>query len=98
MRRVAMLLWLVLALVVGVHWVGEAQQPPASGADDPRFTGKSTPMEGKDGPYADYVSTLAPEAKAFFRDKLRQAYVDGEADGARSYAATAWVVKGKVPI
>jgi len=47
MRRVTVLLWLVLALVVGVHWVGEAQQPPA-GADDPRFTGKSVPMEGKD--------------------------------------------------
>ena len=29
MRRVTVLLWLVLALVVGVHWVGEAQQPPA---------------------------------------------------------------------
>ena len=47
MRRVTVLLWLVLALVVGVHWVGEAQQPPA-GADDPRFTGKSVAMEGKD--------------------------------------------------
>jgi len=47
MRRVTVLLWLVLALVVGVHWVGEAQQPPA-GADDPRFTGKSEAMEGKD--------------------------------------------------
>jgi len=49
MKRLTVLLWLVLALVVGVHWVGEAQQPPASsGADDPRFTGKSVPMEGKD--------------------------------------------------
>jgi len=48
MRRVAMLLWLVLALVVGVHWVGAAQQPPAGGADDPRFTGKSVTMDGKD--------------------------------------------------
>ena len=47
MRRVTVLLWLVLALVVGVHWVGEAQQPPA-GADDPRFTGKAGAMEGKD--------------------------------------------------
>ena len=47
MKRVTVLLWLVLALVVGVHWVGEAQQPPA-GADDPRFTGKSVAMEGKD--------------------------------------------------
>lgn len=55
------------------------------------------PMEGEDGPYADYVRTLTREGKALFNDKLRLAYVDGEADGARSYAATAWVVKGKVP-
>jgi|SRR5215204_2788520 len=47
MKRVTVLLWLVLVLVVGVHWVGEAQQPPP-GADDPRFTGKSMAMEGKD--------------------------------------------------
>lgn len=57
-----------------------------------------TPLEGKDGPYADYVRTLTPEGKAVLRDKVRLAYVDGEADGPRSYAATAWVVKGKVPI
>ena len=56
------------------------------------------PMDGKDGPFADYVRTLTPEVKAVFRDKLRSAYVDGEADGPRSYAATAWVVKGRVPI
>jgi len=53
------------------------------------------PMEGSDGPYAEYISTLTPTAKAVLRDKVRLAYVDGEADGARSYAATAWVVKGK---
>ena len=28
---------------------------------------------------------------------VRLAYLDGEGDGPRSYAATAWVVKGKVP-
>jgi hypothetical protein len=28
---------------------------------------------------------------------VKLAYLDGEADGARSYAATAWVVKGRVP-
>jgi len=55
------------------------------------------PIEGKDGPYADYVRTLTPEAKAVLRDKLRLAYVDGEADGPRSYAATSWVVRGAVP-
>jgi SAM-dependent methyltransferase len=56
-----------------------------------------TPIEGKDGPYADYVRTLSPEAKAILRDKLWLAYVDGEADGPRSYAATSWVVRGTVP-
>ena len=55
------------------------------------------PFEGKDGPYAEYVRTLNPEAKAVLRDKVRLAYVDGEADGPRSYAATSWVVKGRVP-
>ena len=48
MKRVALLLWLALALVVSTHWVGTAQQPPAAGADDPRFTGKSVTMEGKE--------------------------------------------------
>jgi SAM-dependent methyltransferase len=57
-----------------------------------------TPLEGKDGPYAEYVRTLKPEGKAVLRDKVRLAYVDGEADGPRSYAATAWVVKGTVPV
>ena len=55
------------------------------------------PLEGKDGPYAEYVGTLTPEAKAVLRDQVWLAYVDGEADGPRSYAATSWVVKGTVP-
>jgi quercetin dioxygenase-like cupin family protein len=48
MKRVAVLLGLVLTLVVAVNWVGEAQQPPAAGADDARFTGKTVVMDGKD--------------------------------------------------
>jgi quercetin dioxygenase-like cupin family protein len=48
MKRVAVLLWLVLVLAVSTHWVGRAQQPPAAGADDPRFTGKTVTMESKD--------------------------------------------------
>ena len=56
------------------------------------------PFEGKDGPMAEYVQTLAPEAKAVLNDKVRLAYVDGEPDGPRSFAATAWVVRGKVPL
>jgi hypothetical protein len=55
------------------------------------------PIEGKDGPLADYVGTLSAETKTKLRDMVKLAYVDGGADGARSYAATAWVVKGKVP-
>jgi SAM-dependent methyltransferase len=56
-----------------------------------------TPHEGKDGPVADYVSTLGADARARLKEIVRLAYLDGEGDGPRSYAATAWVVKGKVP-
>lgn len=56
------------------------------------------PLDGKDGPYAEYIRTLAPEEKEVLREKLRLAYVDGEPNGPRSYAATAWAVKGKVPV
>ena len=56
-----------------------------------------TPIEGKEGPVAAYVGTLDVNAKARLRDMVRLAYLDGEADGVRSYAATAWVVKGRVP-
>jgi len=55
------------------------------------------PAEGNDGPAAAYVSTLDREAKAKLRAMVELAYLNGETDGARSYAATAWVVKGKVP-
>ena len=55
------------------------------------------PNEGKDGPLADYVGTLSAETKTKLRDMVKLAYVDGGPDGARSYAATAWVVKDKVP-
>jgi SAM-dependent methyltransferase len=56
-----------------------------------------TPNDGKDGPIAEYVGTLDPDAKAKLRDMVELAYLDGEMDGPRSYAATAWVVKGTVP-
>lgn len=55
------------------------------------------PAEGLDGPIADYVSTLRPHIRAKLRDMVQLAYLDGEVDGARSYAATAWAVKGKAP-
>ena len=56
-----------------------------------------TPAVGKDGPVAQYVGTLGADAKARLRDMVGLAYLEGEEDGPRSYAATAWVVKGKVP-
>ncbi len=55
------------------------------------------PCDGKDGPLADYVTTLNVADKTRFRDALRLAYIDGEADGPRSYAAVAWAVKGVAP-
>jgi hypothetical protein len=55
------------------------------------------PCEGKDGPTAEYVGSLSSEMRDRLRDAVRLAYLDGEADGPRSYAATAWAVKGQVP-
>jgi SAM-dependent methyltransferase len=56
-----------------------------------------TPVEGKEGPVAEYVGSLGADVRAMLRDIVRFAYLDGEDDGPRSYAATAWVVKGIVP-
>lgn len=55
------------------------------------------PLAGKNGPQAQYIATLADPARERLRDALRCAYVDGEPDGPRSYAALAWAVKGSVP-
>jgi SAM-dependent methyltransferase len=55
------------------------------------------PGEGRDGPVAAYVRTLDLDAKWRLRDVVEASYLEGEPDGPRSYAATAWVVKGKVP-
>jgi SAM-dependent methyltransferase len=55
------------------------------------------PAESKDGPVAAYVGTLDTVAKSKLRRAVQLAYLNGEPDGARSYAATAWVVRGKVP-
>lgn len=55
------------------------------------------PVAGKEGPVAEYVGGLGAEGTERLRVAVRQAYLDGETDGPRSYAATAWVVKGTVP-
>lgn len=56
-----------------------------------------TPVEGREGPAAAYVGTLDAIAKSRLRNAVRLAYLNGEPDGGRSYATTAWVVRGKVP-
>jgi SAM-dependent methyltransferase len=56
-----------------------------------------TPYLGKEGPAAEYVASLDAEKQERLRDLVRAAYLDGEADGPRSYAAIAWAVSGSVP-
>ena len=55
------------------------------------------PYEGKDGPGAQYMATLDAEQKERLRNFVRVAYLAGDPDGPRSYAATAWAVRGIVP-
>jgi SAM-dependent methyltransferase len=55
------------------------------------------PYVGQDGPGAEYVATLSEAERERLREAVRWAYVDGEPDGPRSYAALAWAVKGIVP-
>jgi ubiquinone/menaquinone biosynthesis C-methylase UbiE len=54
-------------------------------------------IDGRDGPIAAYLNSLATETKVTLRRLVEAAYLDGESDGPRSYAATAWAVKGRVP-
>jgi ubiquinone/menaquinone biosynthesis C-methylase UbiE len=56
-----------------------------------------TPYTGKEGPAAEYVSTLSGAERARLRQAVEAAYLDGEADGPRSYAALAWAVRGTTP-
>ena len=55
------------------------------------------PYDGRDGPGAEYVMTLDAHARGRLVDAVRAAYLDGEADGPRSYAALAWAVRGLAP-
>jgi ubiquinone/menaquinone biosynthesis C-methylase UbiE len=55
------------------------------------------PYAGQDGPGAEYVTTLGEAERARLREAVRCAYVDGDPDGPRSYAAVAWAVKGIAP-
>ena len=54
-----------------------------------------TPVERNDGPLAEYVKTLDSKTAARLRLAVESAYLGGDADGPRSFAATAWVIRGK---
>lgn len=54
------------------------------------------PYGGKEGPAAQYVAGLDAAARSRLVEAVRAAYLDGEPDGPRSYAALAWAVKGLV--
>ena len=55
-------------------------------------------IDGKEGgPIAEYLGTLNAKTKLTLRRRIEAAYIDGEPDGPRSYAATAWAVRGRVP-
>lgn len=55
------------------------------------------PMAGREGPLAAYVGSLGRDDQERLLEAVRLAYLDGDPDGPRSYAATAWVVKGTAP-
>ncbi|MBA3477813.1 MAG: hypothetical protein H0T52_05345 [Lautropia sp.] len=55
------------------------------------------PYEGRDGTVAAYLATLQEADKRRLREAVERAYLDGEREGPRSYAALAWAVKGIVP-
>ena len=56
-----------------------------------------TPVAGAEGPIAEFVQTLDKDTQARLQEAVRSAYLDGDPDGPRSYAATAWVVRGRSP-
>ena len=52
------------------------------------------PWLGGQGSVGPYVAGLAPDKRAAIERQLRLAYLVGRNDGPRSFAATAWAVKG----
>lgn len=55
------------------------------------------PLEGKDGPIPAYLRSVPSDIRGQIKEAVRRAYLDGEDDGPRSYAATTWVVTGTKP-
>jgi hypothetical protein len=49
-----------------------------------------SPLVGNEGPTAAYIGSLGDALRARVQQAVRAAYLDGERDGPRSYAALAW--------
>ena len=49
------------------------------------------------GPVGSYVDGLDPALRELIRERVRQAFLSGAADGPRSLTATAWALRGIVP-
>jgi SAM-dependent methyltransferase len=56
------------------------------------------PLTGQDGTAAQYMAKLDDTQREALAAAMRAAYLDGDPDGPRSYAATAWAVRGTVPV
>lgn len=67
-----------------LRWRSDARSRSCASFDD-----YWAPCAGKDGALAKYVAALGPPDQARLRDAVRLAYLDGEPDGPRSYAAVA---------
>ena len=52
------------------------------------------PMVHGQGEFAGYFDALPAPRRDRLKDAVRLAYLNGEADGARGFASTAWAVKG----
>jgi len=55
------------------------------------------PFLGRQAGAAAYIAKLPPGEVDRIREGVRLAYLAGDPDGPRSFAAVAWAVKGKVP-
>lgn len=52
------------------------------------------PFDGRESGFAAYVSALDAAQKDKFKSAMRLAYLDGAADGPRTYFASAWAARG----
>ena len=87
-------MYLVFALMAGV--IGGAMSIGIR-MEFANFQDYWSPYLGRDGPGAEHVGSLTANERTRLEAAVRDAYLDGESDGPRSYAALAWAVKGIAP-